>query len=149
MSYRLTKNQQTKDCINGLDYFLSKTKDKIHVIIGKQGMINGKLSTLNKYNDNIIIANYGKNSTEQNQNETIQLEDLKCIRWCGIDSIVLMTDALYNYDEVKLYFNMMIKYLGWEEIKKTTFIFPAFITLEELSQLLFSSMKQYVYNESL
>lgn len=31
-------------------------------------MINGKLSTLNKYNDNIIIANYGKNNIEQNQN---------------------------------------------------------------------------------
>lgn len=74
---------------------------------------------------------------------------MRCIRWCGIDSIVLMTDTLYNYDEIKLYFNTIVKYLGWEEIKKTTFIFPAFVTLEELSQLLFSCMKQYVINSSL
>lgn len=45
-----------------LDYFLSKSQDKIFVLIGKQAMINAKLATINKYNHNLIVANYGRSA---------------------------------------------------------------------------------------
>lgn len=100
MSYRLTKNQEIKGCPNALDYFLSKSQERIHVIVGKQSMINGKLPTLSKYNHNLITAVYGSStSLEQNIGtiESIMVEDLRSIRWKVVDSLVLMTDGLHNY----------------------------------------------------
>lgn len=44
---------------------------------------------------------------------------------------------------------MVVKDLGWEELKKTTFFFPAFMTLENISNILFPCMSQYVMNASL
>lgn len=54
-----------------------------------------------------------------------------------------------SYEEVKAYFSTVVKDLGWEELKKATFFFPAFMTLEDISILLFSCMSQYVMNASL
>lgn len=77
------------------------------------------------------------------------MEDLRSIRWEGIDSLVVLTDSLHTYEEVKAYFSTVVKDLGWEELKKATFFFPAFMTLEDISILLFSCMSQYVMNASL
>lgn len=89
-----------KGCPNALDYFLSKSQDKTHVIIGKQGMIGGKLPTLSKYNLNVIVAHFGNmaNPHEQSYNaiELLMVEDMRSIRWQGIDSIVIMADSLHK-----------------------------------------------------
>ena len=101
MSYRLNKNQSTKDYLNGLDYFLSKSQDKFHIVIGKQSMFNTKISTLNKYNANLInaiLVSQGR-STDQSLGlaEAILMEDLRSIRWNGITSLIVMVDSLNTY----------------------------------------------------
>lgn len=94
-----------KDSLNGLDYFLSKSQDKFHVIIGKQSMFNTKISTLNKYNYNLInaILICQGRSTDQSLGlvEAILMEDLRSIRWNGINSVVVMADSLNTFAEVK------------------------------------------------
>lgn len=77
------------------------------------------------------------------------MEDLRSIRWTGIDGMIIMTDNLHTYEEVKSYFNTIVKDLSWDELKKAAFFFPVFMTLENISQLLFSCMRQYAINSSL
>lgn len=60
-----------------------------------------------------------------------------------------MADCFHSLAEVKDFFNSFIKDLGWEELKKATFLFPAFLTLEEISQILFANMRQYVINSTI
>jgi hypothetical protein len=146
MSYRVTKNQYIKEFPNALDYFLSKSQDKIHVIVGNQAMINGRLETLCKYDHNLIVVNYGSIAPLDQSfgvTELIVMKDLRNVRWGGVDSLVVLIDGLHSYEQVKVYFNNVLKDLGWYELKKTTFLFPVFMTLENISQLMFASMKQY------
>lgn len=135
MSYRVTKNQETKDYLNGLDYFLSKSLDKVHIIVGKLPVFSSKLATISKYQFNtinVIITNKVRNALpDQNLGlcESVLMEDLRSLRWCGIGSLIILADSLHNYAEVKEYFNSIIKSMGWEDFKKATFIFPAFMTI--------------------
>lgn len=74
-------------------------------MIGKQSMFNTKISTLNKYSCNLInaiLVNQGR-GTDQSLGlvEVVLMEDLRSIRWSGINSIVVMADSLNTYAEVK------------------------------------------------
>lgn len=68
------------------------------MVIGKQGMIGSKLSTLRKYCSNIIVTHYGSiiNPHEQiyQSIEMLMVQDMRSIRWKGVDSIVVMADSL-------------------------------------------------------
>ncbi len=77
------------------------------------------------------------------------MEDLRCIRWAGINSLIFMADSFPNFEEVRAYVKKVTKSLSWEELKKATFFFPAFLTLENISQILFPSLKQFVLNSTL
>ncbi len=79
-------------------------------------MINAKLSTINKFNQNLIVANYGRCAAIDHNvagTQIVIMEDLRSMRWAGIDGLIIMTDNLHTYDEVKSYFNALVKDLSW------------------------------------
>lgn len=79
-----------------------------------------------------MIVGQGGRGTEQNLGlvEAVLMEDVRGFRWAGVSSVVVLADCFHSLGEVREYFNSVVKDLGWDELKKATFLFPAFMTLE-------------------
>lgn len=101
MSYRLVRNRESKSP-NVLDYHLSKNKSSLIAVIGKENMIRPKLDTLDKYNHKVINLVLGPNTQRDKQHpgssELVFIEKLCCLRWSGIDQIVILTEGLHTYE---------------------------------------------------
>lgn len=60
-----------------------------------------------------------------------------------------MIDGLFSYEDIFQYVTRIIRNFGWEELKKTSYIFPYFMTIDQISNIIFPCLRHFAFTENI
>ena len=66
-----------------------------------------------------------------------------------MDEILIIMEGLHNFEDISLYMNKILRNFGWEELMKTNYIFPSFMGIDEISQIIFPFLRLFAFTEKM